>query len=145
MKAGMDYIGIGVGAFILNDKKQVLLQKRGSKSKNEVGVWVKPGGAVEYGETAEEALLREIKEELDIEIEILDFLGYEDHLLKKDKQHWIALFFLAKVKSGEAKNMEPSKTDEIGWFDLNNMPEEKGTFLETSLPVLEKYLTVNNF
>lgn len=37
MKKGVDYIGVGVGAIILNDKGEVFLAKRGLKAKNERG------------------------------------------------------------------------------------------------------------
>ncbi len=66
MTPGKDYIGVGCGALIINDKNQTLLIKRGNKSRNEAGFWGKPGGAVKFGEKVEDAVKREIKEELNI-------------------------------------------------------------------------------
>ena len=63
-KIGQDCIGVGAGALILNDLEQILLTLRGKAAKNEVGKWELPGGAVEFGETIEQALKREVKEEL---------------------------------------------------------------------------------
>jgi 8-oxo-dGTP pyrophosphatase MutT (NUDIX family) len=70
MKSGKDYIGVGGGVLIFNKKNEVLLLKRGKKSKNEAGWWCKPGGTIDYGETAIKAMEREIKEETGIKIKI---------------------------------------------------------------------------
>ncbi len=42
---GKDYIGVGVGAMIFNDKGELLLAKRGQAAKNERGCWEIPGGS----------------------------------------------------------------------------------------------------
>jgi mutator protein MutT len=123
-KASKDYIGAGVGGVILNEKKEVLLQKRGEKAKNEVGCWKLPGGAIEWGETAEEALKREIREELGVvEVEIKKFVYYFDDILVGERQHWVVPFYLCRIKNGEPKNMEPGKIDEIRWFPLTKLPK----------------------
>ena len=41
----------------------------------------------------------------------------------EEKVHWVTPNYICKVKSGIAKIMEPTKHTEIGWFDLNNLPE----------------------
>ncbi len=123
MKAGKDYIGVGCGAFIVNEKNEVLLIRRGPQSKNRVGQWSIPGGAVDFGETFRSALTREIKEELAIDIEILDHLCLVDDILPVENQHWITPQFLARIVSGEPKIMEPEKCDGLAWFRLDALPE----------------------
>ena len=86
MKKGKDYIGVGGGCLILNDKNEVLLIRRAGEVRNEAGYWSKPGGGVKFGETAEEAMKREMKEELDIEIEIIGYLPHTDHIIKKQER-----------------------------------------------------------
>lgn len=137
MKAGVDYIGVGCGALIMNEKGETLLMKRGENSKNQVGVWTKPGGAVEFGETAEEAIIREVKEELDIDIVLDDFLGYTDHILKDENQHWIAINYSAKIVSGTPRITEPDKTSEIMWFSLEDLPEN---ISKTTTEPIEVYM-----
>jgi ADP-ribose pyrophosphatase YjhB (NUDIX family) len=56
MKKGVDFIGVGVGAIILNDEGKVFLAKRGHKAKNERGTWEFPGGGVEFGEKLVDAI-----------------------------------------------------------------------------------------
>ena len=124
MKSGVDCIGVGCGALIINDKNEALLVKRGVKSKNEVGVWSKPGGAVEFGEKVEDAVRREIKEELGVNIELSKFLGFTNHIIKSENQHWVTFNYLAKITEGEPRIMEPEKIAEIKWFNLKNLPEK---------------------
>jgi len=123
-KAGHDYIGVGGGVLIFNDKKEILLMKRGKNSKNEVGYWNKTGGAVEYGEKVIDAIKRETLEEAGIRIDIWGYLPHTDHIIKNDNQHWVGFNYLAYVKSGIARNMEPEKFDDVRWFSLDNLPKK---------------------
>jgi ADP-ribose pyrophosphatase len=143
MKPGIDYVGVGCGCVIINDKNEVLLVKRSNQSKMEPGLWSRPGGTVEFGETVEEALKREIKEELDIEIEILSFLEHTNNIMVEDgiKKHWLAMGFLARIKSGELKNMEPHKHDDVRWFPLNNLPEELTVYTKNAMDIINKTFT----
>lgn len=108
---------------IFNKKKEVLLKKRSKKSRNEIGKWEKPGGTIDFEENSILAMKREIKEEVNININIWGLLPHTDHILKKEKQHWMALNYLANIKSGTVKNMEPGKCDELKWFALNKLPK----------------------
>ena len=72
MKRGVDYIGVGVGAVIVDSQGRLFLARRGPKAKNERGLWEFPGGSVEFGERLAEALQREMKEEYGIEIAVGD-------------------------------------------------------------------------
>ncbi|OGI32047.1 MAG: hypothetical protein A2343_02415 [Candidatus Moranbacteria bacterium RIFOXYB12_FULL_35_8] len=124
LKPGKDYIGAGCGIMIINNKREILLKKRGKKSRNEIGWWEKTGGIIEYWEKAEKTVIRETKEELGIEVEIVGYFPHTDHIIKKDRQHWIGLNYLGKIKKGVPKNLEPEKCDEIRWFSLDNLPKK---------------------
>lgn len=123
MTPGIDYIGVGCGALIINENNEVLLVKRGEESRNEAGIWAEPGGRVEFNEKVEDAIKREIKEELNINIQLLDFLGFVNHIVISEKQHWVSFSYSAKIVKGELKNMEPEKIEEIRWFKLDRIPE----------------------
>ncbi|MDQ3099084.1 MAG: NUDIX domain-containing protein [bacterium] len=124
MKKGIDYIGVAVGVTLFNEKGQIFLSKRGQEVKNEKGTWEGPGGSIDFGERMADAIRREMREEYDIEIEIIKKFPAEDHFIPAEKQHWVATTFWATLKAGqEPKIMEPHKCDAIGWFDLENLPE----------------------
>ena len=59
---------IGVGAVVFGASGEILLIKRGKPP--HYGRWMVPGGTLEWGETLEEAVLREVREETGIDIEI---------------------------------------------------------------------------
>lgn len=123
MKKGIDFIGVAVGAIILNDKHEILLTKRSQNAKNERGCWEAPGGSIEFGETMEAAIKREMKEELGIEVDILKQFPAKDHMLPAEKQHWVATTFLVKIKNDQIpKIMEKDKCDGIGWYSISNLP-----------------------
>jgi len=123
MKRGVDYIGVAVGAMILNDKGEVLLCKRSQNTNNERGCWEVPGGAVEFGETLQDAIKREIQEELGVELDLLEQFPAANHIIPSDKQHWVPTTFLARLKPGNTpKIMEPEKCDGIDWFSLDHLP-----------------------
>jgi mutator protein MutT len=115
MIKGVDYIGVGVECIITDGKGKYLLAKRGSKAKNERGKWEFPGGGIEYGDTMADTIKREMKEELGIEVELLEYLPPNDH------QHWVTSAFIARIVDGEPKIMEPEKCEEIGWFTLDEI------------------------
>jgi len=119
MQKGIDYIGVGVGAAIFNSKGELFITKRGKEAKNERGKWEIPCGSVEFGETFEQAIKREIREELGIEIKIIELLGICDHIIPDEKQHWVSPTFICKITRGIPEIKEPEKCEQIGWFTLN--------------------------
>lgn len=121
MKKGVDYIGVGIGAVLFNKEGKIFLSKRGQKARNERGRWECPGGALEFGDSFENTIVREIKEEFGIDIEVVDQLATFNHLIPEENQHWVALCFICKLKSGEPQILEPEKCEEIGWFTMEEM------------------------
>lgn len=118
MIRGKDYIGVGAGAAIFDKDGKLFITLRGKKAKNERGKWEIPGGAVEFGETFEHAIKREIKEEHGIEIKIIELLGVCDHIIPDEGQHWVSPTYICKIVKGTPKMLEPEKCDEFGWFTI---------------------------
>lgn len=123
MRAGRDYIGVGVGAVVFDAEGRVLLARRGDAAKNEKGFWEFPGGEVKFGETLVGALRRELREEYGIEVRVLESLGAFDHILEGGQEHWVSITYVARLDAGTPRINEPAKCTGLGWYSLAALPE----------------------
>ena len=94
---------IGVGAVIWNEKNEIVLIRRGSEPR--LGEWSIPGGRLEWGESLREALLREVREETGLDIEIGGLIDVVD-LVTRDESgsihhHYVLIDFATRYVSGE--------------------------------------------
>ncbi len=124
LQRGIDYIGVSASFVIHDGKGNIMLHRRGPKARDENGNWDIGGGAIEFGESIEDAIRREIKEEFCCEVTNIQFLTVYDAFreLKGEKTHWIAIIHSVQVKPDDVKIGEPDKIDAIGWFTSNNLP-----------------------
>ena len=83
-------------AGIVIQKNSILLIQH---IKNEKKYWLVPGGGVDWGESLEEALIREYKEETNLDIEVKDFLFFSETISPDKNKHVINLYFLVKIKN----------------------------------------------
>lgn len=123
MTKGTDYIGVAAGAMIFNAAGKIFLSLRSQNCTNERGHWETPGGSIEFGETQADATRREIREEYGIEIDLVQQLPAADHFIPAEQQHWVATTFLATLPPHQIPRiLEPHKCNQIGWFDLDELP-----------------------
>lgn len=115
-----NYPRAGIAIWLLNDKNEVLMMKR--QGSHGAGTWAPPGGKLEMGESIHDCLKRETKEEVDVEIGDIEFIGVTNDIFSQDK-HYITVFYKSLNWSGEPKIMEPDKCAEIGWFNVHNLPQ----------------------
>jgi 8-oxo-dGTP diphosphatase len=120
-RRGKDFIGVGVGAVVINAAGEILLLLR--KKAPEIGHWTIPGGTVEFGETLEHAIIRELEEEIGVPCEIDCILGITNHILPLEGTHWVAPAFLVHPVSGQPTNREPETHEEMRWFPPSSLPE----------------------
>ena len=121
----MTGIMIGVGAIIEDGAGRILLVKhvpeRGGFWQDR---WICPGGALELGETIEEGIEREVKEETQLEIDLLEPLPPFDRIVKSDdgvSLHVIYIDYRARVTGGELK--PGSDVGEAVWVEKEKLPE----------------------
>ncbi len=141
MQRGIDYIGVGVGALIVDDEGHIFLAQRGPQAKNERGLWECPGGSVEFGETLTAALQREMAEEFGIAISVGELIDLVDHLLPDEGQHWVSPTYLCRIVGNEPQILEPEKCAAIGWFALDDVPDALSQITQENLANYRRHLT----
>jgi 8-oxo-dGTP diphosphatase len=123
---GISFPGITT-VFICHDSHgKLLLGKRGRLARDEHGHWDFGAGGLKQGQSLEDNLKRELKEEYDVEPIEINFIGYLDAFRKNDDgniTHWLAMVFAVQVDPDKVKINEPGVIDEIGWFSLGNLPK----------------------
>ena len=116
----------GAAAIIVNDKGQILLQSRTDNER-----WGLPGGCQELGERFEETVIREVKEETNLEIteDNLELIGIiAGGTRRKEYPNGDVVInntalYCVKNYTGEVKWDSESK--EMKFFDLDNLPENQ--------------------
>jgi 8-oxo-dGTP diphosphatase len=121
---------VGVGGVILEEGKVLLLLRRKAP---EAGSWSLPGGRVEFMERVEDALVRELREELGVEVQIESLICVTNHIVPADNAHWVSPAYLVRLVSGSPRNLEPEKTAAIEWFPLAQLPENLGLAAKSAL------------
>ncbi|KUO75004.1 MAG: NUDIX hydrolase [Desulfosporosinus sp. BRH_c37] len=116
-------------AIILKDNK-ILIAQRAPDDKL-AGKWEFPGGKIEPSETPQECLKREIREELDVEIEVLDFFGESIYTYHSGTIQLMA--FWCKLISGDLKL---KVHNEIAWVNHNEL--DLYDFAPADIPLVEK-------
>lgn len=109
-----------------NDNIQILLHRR-KDTGYEDGKWdISGSGHIDEGETAQMAVIRECKEELgiDIKIEDLSFVHLAHRVSKSGGRTYYDIYFLVNKYRGIPKIMEPNKSSELKWFEINNLPSD---------------------
>ncbi|MFB4284327.1 NUDIX domain-containing protein [Nonomuraea sp. MTCD27] len=105
--------------FICHDGDgRVLLARRGVGARDEPGTWDCGAGALEYGESFETAVAREVAEEYATGPLTIETIGVRNVLREEQASHWVAVIFAVRVDPAEAAIGEPHKFDELGWFSL---------------------------
>lgn len=112
---------LGVGAFIRDESGRLLLVQR--RREPEAGHWGLPGGKVDFGETVEAAVLREIEEELGVALRLDGLLCLVDQIDRSAGTHWVAPVYRAAITAGDPVNREPAALAAIGWFSLDALPQ----------------------
>jgi ADP-ribose pyrophosphatase YjhB (NUDIX family) len=114
---------VGVGAVIV-DEGRVLLIRRGSEPLK--GCWSLPGGLLEVGESLEEGLRREVREETGLEVEVLELVELLDRIHRDGERvryHYVIADYLCRVTGGVLG--AASDADAVRWLDWAELERAK--------------------
>src|ERR1700734_2931417 len=113
---------LAVSAAIFRDGKVLIVRRGRAPAK---GIYTLPGGGVELGETLEQAVIREVREETSLDIEPVELVGFRQAIARdaagRIERHFLILPFAARYVAGEnSLNEELSEAD---WRDPSSLSE----------------------
>ncbi len=114
----------GVAAIIQDAQGQILLQRRSDN-----GLWGLPGGSVEIGESVRDAIVREVREETGLTVEVVRLVGvYSDPKLQIVRYpdgnvvHYVSTLYVCRTLGGTLQTCD--ETLDLNFFDPAHLPED---------------------
>lgn len=117
--------------FLIKDKKILLIRR--FQTGWEDGKYTVPSGHLEGNETIADAMIRETREEVGIEVKKEDLQLVHVSSRKATDGERVDFFFITKQWQGEPSNCEPEKCDDIQWFPVHELPDNTVSILQQAL------------
>lgn len=109
-------------AIIFNEQGQILLTKRDEPESPYHGLWEFPGGGIEHGENPQDTVLREVKEETGLTVQLLTKHPFVySHLDERGEVHTIVMGFPARYVSGKIDTNNEPDVSEARWFNYEKI------------------------
>jgi 8-oxo-dGTP diphosphatase len=112
-------VPVVVAAAVIIKDGRVLLTRR-AEGQHLAGIWEFPGGKLEHGESPEEALVRECREECGIEVEIDEILDVAHH--RYPEKDVLILFYRCELRRGEVRHLQVADHAWVAPPDLDSYP-----------------------
>ena len=110
---------LGVGGVVIHKNKVLLVKLNYGYAR---GKWVIPGGLVECGETLQEAIVREIKEETGLSVKPVGLVGVRALVRKSDNLTDVYCTFICELESSpDSVSVQHSELEDVKWFSLNDI------------------------
>lgn len=130
--------------YLKDDDNRVLLAQR-KNTGHEDGNYSLVAGHIERGETAEEALIREVKEEsnLDLSRSKLTIV----HVMQRQfpDRTYFDVYITADSWEGELKNMEPEKCSDLWWYAADDLPSNTIPYIRQGLSCISRGVPFSNY
>lgn len=142
MRINFPYVGSSY-LFLIKDGS-ILLQRRFQTGFQD-GNYGVPAGHLDGGETARQGGVREIREEIGIEIKPDDMTVVHVMHRKATNDERIDFFMTASVYTGEITNGEPHKCDDLQFFPLDDLPENMVDYVKVAIENYQKGISYSEY
>jgi mutator protein MutT len=114
---------VGVGAVVVSDDRVLVIRRAHEPLKGE---WSLPGGAVELGESLQAAVVREVREETGLDVEVGPLVEVVDRVQRapdgRVAYHFVVVDYLCRPR-GEARPTSGSDADDVRWAAVGELTE----------------------
>lgn len=117
---------VGVGCLVMSEGELLLV--RGKR-----GRWSTPGGHLDFGESPEQAAVRETWEETGIRIRGVEFFAITNDVLTEEGKHYITIWMRGDAEETRISIHDTSEILEAGWYPLHGLPGPLHLFFENLL------------
>ena len=112
-------VRVGVGVFVFKEGSFLMQQRKGAHG---AGSWSIPGGNLEFGESFEETVRREVKEETTLRIKNIRFGAVTNDYFADEDKHYVTIWMISNYESGTEYITEPDKCIGQAWHTFDDLP-----------------------
>lgn len=119
MKKDRGKVWLGVAGIVVNSQGKWLVVKKNYSGLK--GVWSLPAGFVQVGETADEAAVREVKEETGIDCEVTGLIGFRTGVIRGEISDNMAIFCCTPTTETQTIIIQESELFDVSWLTVNEL------------------------
>lgn len=112
---------------LIHDESRILLCRLSKEVPEWAGAWTLPGGGLQFGESPDIAVIREVFEETGLMIKVGSIAGIDNIFIKRDHEEFqgLRIIYNATITGGLLRNELAGTTDRCEWQPLENLPNLK--------------------
>lgn len=134
-------VWLGASGIVMNSKGEWLVVKKTYSGLK--GMWSLPAGFVEGNETADQAAIREVKEETGLDCKLEGMVGFRTGTLNGNISDNLAIFLLSPVNDDQLLTPQEKEISEVAWktpFELKDDPNVSAMIREVAERAIESGL-----
>ncbi len=119
MRTERGKVWLGVAGIVINSEGKWLVVKKTYSGLK--GIWSLPAGFVQFGETADEAVVREVKEETGIDCEVTGLIGLRTGVIRQDISDNMAIFYCQPIDCNQTIKIQEKEISEVKWLTVEEL------------------------